>query len=95
MSTIETSTWTSSNGATRHYIQNLAEVLGVEAGYHKTGNLRWVEVDGRSVSNAAGYDLLATKAWIDTEGRVHVEGVGRKSPLSADEILARIEAARA
>lgn len=94
MSTIRTRAWTGSNGATRQYVQNIEELIGLDIDRYGSGNVRGAALDGESLSNAAARDIAGAKAWIDEDGTIVVSGVGRKSPLTALEIADRIAAHR-
>ena len=47
----------------RMYID--ARCLGLEVGYYNTGNVRWAEFEGSSISNAEARRLLGAKTYID------------------------------
>lgn len=54
----------------RMYID--AKNLGLEVGYYNTGNVRWAEFEGSSISNAEARRLLGAKTYIDLKtNKVH------------------------
>lgn len=60
-------------GETRIYLNDWLEAVGVELSYYGTGNICYAELDGKKVSNNTGKSLKAMKAWIGSDGEVHVK----------------------
>lgn len=71
---IETSTWTHpTTGQVRRYINNTAEVIGLDIDFYNSGNVRRAELAGEYISNRKASDILAARVWIDSENGVHVD----------------------
>lgn len=44
-----------------------ASQLGLECGYYNTGNIKWAEFNGESISNSKAYKYRAAKTYIDVK----------------------------
>lgn len=58
----------------RIYFNNLAEFLGLECGFYKTGSVSWATLNGESISNSKGsnlfYQCRQGKIWFEA-GEFH------------------------
>lgn len=82
---------------TRRYINNWAELAGIEVDYYKSGNVSSVSIadyDG-NVSNAKGSLTAAGKVWLDDADNLHLDYHKPGSLLSEDEKRARLVTALA
>lgn len=70
-------------GDIREYINNWAELLGLEVGRYKTGNVSWAIFRGEDVANRRATALLKAKVWRDKHGDFHVDYL---SPLASSVI---------
>ena len=64
------------HGKHRVYLNNWADLLGLEGGRYKSGNIRWATLGGKDISNSeAGRILCQVRAvYYDvTDGRLHVQ----------------------
>lgn len=82
------------NGQVRRYINGWHEAVGIEVEYYNSGNVREAALDGYAISKAA-FQHLDAKIWLDENDSIHIDYLGRKSPLSEEELRARIEKALA
>lgn len=78
------------NGQVRRYINDWHEAVGIEVEYYNSGNVREAALDGYRISNAA-FQHLDVKIWLDENDHIHIDYLGRKSPLSEEELRERIE----
>lgn len=70
----ELKAWTPGNGQPRYYVNDWKETIGLEVGYHNTGNVKWVCYDGNDVSNNwFNKNIRSTKVWFDGDGEIHVD----------------------
>jgi len=55
------------HGKHRVYLNNWADLLGLEVGRYKSGNIRWATYKGKSISNSQAYKILGSidKVWFD------------------------------
>lgn len=67
-----------------------ASTLGLECGYYKTGNIKWAEFNGETISNSQGYRYKAAKTYIDVKtGRLYgdIEALKEKAQQIMDEVM--------
>lgn len=76
-------------GKVRRYINDWHEEAGIEADYYNTGNVKYAYVDGHKISNAA-FNHLNAKLWLDEDDNLHIDHLGRKSPLTEEELRERL-----
>lgn len=82
--------WTHpSTGKVRRYINDWHEEAGIEVEYYNSGNVREAALDGYKISNAA-FKHLDAKLWLDEDDNLHVDYLGRKSPLTEEELRERL-----
>lgn len=76
-------------GKVRRYINDWHEEAGIEADYYNTGNVKYAYVDGHKISNAS-FNHLNAKVWLDEDDNLHIDHLGRKSPLTEEELRERL-----
>ena len=78
--------WTKGN-MDRLYIN--AGQLGLECGYYNTGNIKWAEFCGNSISNCEARRMKAAKTYIDINtGKAHSDNYTLQGRV--EEILAEL-----
>ncbi|MUL61063.1 MULTISPECIES: hypothetical protein [unclassified Mycolicibacterium] len=91
---LSTREWAPRSGQTRLYVQNLADLIGLDVDYYKSGNISSAALDGQAISNAEAGRILAAKVWIGVaDGQVRVDGFTANS-ITAQEISEAVRAAR-
>ncbi len=102
--TLDLNTWTHpGTGEVRLYVNNLAEVIGLDVSFYKTGNVSSAALDGERISNSKAAQLLGVKVWLlDGEDgpqvgergvRVFVKNLASNAPITAAEIAEKVRAA--
>lgn len=89
---IELNEWTNPrNGETRYYVNNLAEIIGLEIETYKSGSISSATLKGEHISNnKASRAVSGLKAWLTEDGEIHTQGGSE----FLDEIVAAIKAAQ-
>jgi len=59
--------WTGHNGQRRIYLNNWAELAGLEITRYKTGAVRFAAIGGEQISNTKAAKVAAAKVWFDVE----------------------------
>lgn len=78
----------------RVYLNEVAELLGIEVAYYGSGNIRHASLDGQTISNTEAARLLGTKVYLDTTtGHLVVSTTGTTRALTDEQVRERIEAA--
>lgn len=70
---LQTKAWTSPRGAVRLYVQNVAEVIGLDIDRYKSGNISGATLGGETISNADAGRMADARVWIDADGGAHVD----------------------
>lgn len=83
-------------GETRHYINNPAELIGLEANRYGTGNISSAILNGHHVSNTKAHELFNylsnSKFWLTTDGKLHTRPTyGTPRAMHPDEITDAIQ----
>ena len=66
--------WTKSNGEIRYYVNDWQEMIDLDVGYYKTGNVFDVTYKGERRSNCWYKKYVSrTKVWVDESYKVHVD----------------------
>lgn len=89
--TVITKDWTGRNGTTRSYIQNVAEILGLDYATYKNGGVRSAALPNTTVSNAEASRILGIKAWLQ-DGKLYVSE-NRTRSFTDQEVISIISAA--
>lgn len=59
--------WVGRDGRKRIYLNNWADLAGLEVVRYGSGNIRWAAIDGEQVSNTKAAVLAGAKVWYDVE----------------------------
>lgn len=86
-----TRTWTSSRGMVRTYVNEWAELIGLDVAFYKSGNVSSAALNGKGISNAEANRIQCAKVWIDEAGAIHVDGLASRT-LTADVIREAVAA---
>lgn len=77
-------------GEKRYYLQNWREAIGLEVIRYNTGNIRWAQLDGETISNTRA-SQITMKPWFDNKGKLYVDNFsGGRGTISKDEAKRRI-----
>lgn len=70
----------------RRYVNNLADLIGLEVSHYGTGNICYAALNGEKISNAAAGRILGAKVWLDPDDQVHVDYWTERSVITADQV---------
>lgn len=88
--------WTDSRGNVRMYANGWQEAMGLDIDYYKTGNIRGAAFAGQDMSNRRAGMFKAAKAWVDGDGKVHLDHWSdRIEVVTAQEVVAFVAKAYA
>lgn len=59
--------WVGRDGRKRIYLNNWADLAGLEVVRYGSGNIRWAAIDGEQVSNTKAAVLAGAKVWFEPE----------------------------
>lgn len=87
------------NGEIRYYVNNLAELVGLETGHYNTGNISGAWLNGEIISNSEGrriHDMCYYgKVWVHTDGTLGYKAISGTRELSAQDVFDRVNNALA
>ena len=89
---IELNEWTNPRtGEVRYYVNNLAEIIGLEVKYYSSGNIASATLKGEHISNTKASRAVSNlKVWLNADGEIFTQGGSEFS----EEIVAAIKAAQ-
>lgn len=66
-------------GEVRYYVNNTAELAGLELHYYGTGNISAAYLNGEKISNGQAHRELREfgKVWLTEDGEIHTKDAGR------------------
>lgn len=86
MTSLILKSWTDGTGRERRYVNNLAEVIGLEYDTYNTGNIIRATFKGEVIANAAAKRILGAKVWLDQDDKVHVDYWYEHYVITAEQV---------
>lgn len=82
-------------GETRRYVQNWAEIVGLEVGRYGTGNISGAWINDQKIPNGRAGAILNAKVWLDESDGVHIDYLSdyAQAYLTEGQIIEAITAA--